>query len=124
VIVNTLVSEPDEIVEIQTVLSRPNTGYKCVYLGKCGCMWRIKPIVCEMFICDRAMEMVFSENENLKKKWFRLKEEAKRFQWPDRPVLFDWIEAEYLARGYDATLMYFHKSPGLLTVKKKAGLLS
>lgn len=123
VVINTLVSKPEEISAIQRVLSHPNTGYKCVYLGKKGCMWHIKPIVCEMFLCDRAMEMVFLENDNLKKKWFRLKEAAKRFQWPDQPVLFDWIETEYMARGYDATLMYFHKSPGLLMVKKKAGLL-
>ncbi len=124
VVMNTLLSQPEEIECIRTALSRKNNGYKCVYLGKEGCMWRMKPIVCEMFLCDRTMQTVFADNARLKNQWEELKHQARRFRWPDRPVLFDWIETHFLALGYDATLMYFHKSPGLLMVKKKAGLLT
>jgi len=121
VVINTMVSKRAEIDVILRALSKPNDGYKCVYLGEQGCMWRIKPIVCEMFLCNRAEETVFSHNSRLEDEWEMLRRQARRYQWPDRPVLFDWIEKTFIVRGYDAALMYLHKSPGLLMVKKKAG---
>ena len=52
VVVNAIVSEKLQIETLLTVLKKTNEGFKCIYLGEKGCLWRIKPIVCEMFLCD------------------------------------------------------------------------
>ncbi|MBW2174188.1 MAG: hypothetical protein JRF64_06010, partial [Deltaproteobacteria bacterium] len=95
-------------------------GLKCVYLGKMGCLWRIKPIVCEMFLCEHARNSVFDNEPNARKQWKRLRRREKRYTWPNRPVLFDDLEAYFIRAGYSSNLMYFHNSPGLLRVKSLA----
>ncbi|MFC1494817.1 hypothetical protein ACFL6W_06030 [Thermodesulfobacteriota bacterium] len=52
----------------------------------------------------------------------QLKEDEKCFTWPDKPVLFDELEALFIKKDFDSPLMYFHKSPGLLRVKSEAGI--
>ena len=120
VVVNVLVSNETEIKALEKVLKKPNNGFKCIYLGSDGCLWRIKPIICEMFLCDTAKELVFKEKSSANKLWIELKQREKHFRWPDRPVLFDDLEKYFMAAGYSSTLMYLNTSPGLLRVKELA----
>lgn len=122
VVVNVLRSTPAEIELLHGVLQLPHEGSKCVYLGKQGCLWRIKPIVCQLFLCDAATREVFEHNPGASARWEMLQKEAQRFKWPDQPVLFDALEKYFLDAGCASTLMYLHTSPGLLRVKKQAGL--
>ena len=120
VVINVLMSSDKEIDRLLQVLSLPNLGMKCVYLGKRGCLWRIKPTVCEMFLCEHARKTVFDKDPLVLKEWQRLKRREKRYTWPDRPVLFDDLETCFIRAGYSSSLMYFHNSPGLLRVKALA----
>ena len=120
VVVNVLVSNETEIKALERVLKKPNNGFKCIYLGGDGCLWRIKPIICEMFLCDTAKELVFKEKSSANNLWIELKQREKHFRWPDRPVLFDDLEKYFMAAGYSSTLMYLNTSPGLLRVKELA----
>ena len=120
VVVNALVTPEEEINALRSVLQKPHEGFKCVYLGKQGCMWRVKPIVCEMFLCKPASEEVLAPKLEAAKTWKALQQRRKLFTWPDRPVLFDDLESYFIKAGCRSSLMYLHNSPGLLRVKKKA----
>jgi hypothetical protein len=120
VVINTLVSEKKEIESLLKVLQQPNNGFKCIYLGEQGCMWRVKPIVCEMFLCDQAIRSVFDKKPKAQTEWRSLDQERKRFTWPDKPVAFDMLESIFIDAGFQSSLMYMHNSPGLLRVKKMA----
>ena len=120
VVVNVLVSNEAEIKALAMVLKKPNNGFKCIYLGEDGCMWRIKPIICEMFLCDTAKESIFKEKPSANTLWIELKQREKHYRWPDRPVLFDDLEKYFMAAGYSSPLMYLNNSPGLLRVKELA----
>ena len=120
VVVNALMSQDREIDLLLEVLKKPNNGFKCIYLGEKGCLWRLKPIVCEMFLCEHAKKEVFSENRQLEHKWDELKQREKLYTWPDRRVVFDTLESYFIEAGYSSSLMYMHNSPGLLRVKRKA----
>jgi hypothetical protein len=121
IVVNFLVSTPCDVDKVLTVLNQPNDGFKCVYLSDKGCLWRLKPIVCQMYLCDRAKKQVFGVNSRLQEEWELLEQKRKRFTWPDRPVLFDDLEFYFMQRGCRSPLMYLHNSPGLLRVKQRAG---
>lgn len=123
VVINALVSTDAALNEIGDRLARPNTGFKCVFLGETGCLWAVRPIVCAMFLCDAAMEKGFSGNPEARERWETIEKRKKEFTWPDRPVLFDTLERIFLDAGLDSSLMYCHNSPGLIRVKKKAGLM-
>ncbi|MCJ7618486.1 MAG: hypothetical protein MUO43_18335, partial [Desulfobacterales bacterium] len=118
VVINFLVSQKDEIEVLFKVLQRPSNDFKCIYLGEQGCFWRVKPIVCEMFLCEPANKKVFLEKPHAKDKWDELNKRKKLFTWPDRPVLFDVLEKYFIVEGFNSSLMYMHNSPGLLRVKK------
>jgi len=120
VAINVLVSSDEEIDRLLQVLDLPNLGTRCVYLEKRGCLWRIKPIVCEMFLCEHAKKSVFDNDPNALREWKRLRWREKRYTWPNRPVLFDNLETSFIRAGYSSGLMYFHNSPGLLRVKSSA----
>jgi hypothetical protein len=122
IVINALFSTPDERNLLLTVLQKPNTGPKCVYLGPQGCLWRIKPIVCQMFLCDAAKEKIFSDHPLAEPAWNDLKNREKRFTWPDKKILFDDLETLFITAGHVSSLMYLHNSPGLLLVKKRSGL--
>ena len=124
IVVNVLVSEPGEIENMISILHQPNTGFKCVYLTDTGCRWKVKPIVCEMFLCDRARESILSQDSHLQREWESIEAGRKFFTWPDRPVLFDRLESYFIDNGFQSPLMYLHNSPGLLRVKQKAGLIT
>lgn len=121
VVINGLVSTREEMNRLVHVLSVPNTGMKCVYLGENGCLWHVKPIVCEMFLCDHAKRAVFDRNPAALSQWDRLRKREKRYTWPSRPVLFDELEAYFMDAGHHSSLMYLHNSPGLLRIKRLAG---
>jgi hypothetical protein len=119
IVIEALVSDRSEIGGLMEILKKPNSGFKCVYLTENGCRWRVKPIVCEMFLCDQAKQHVFGANTKLDNAWEILEQRRKQFTWPDQPVLFDALEEHFLEAGYTSLLMYLHNSPGLLLVKKK-----
>jgi len=123
IVVNVLVSNNQEIEGLISILQEPNTGFKCVYLAENGCRWKVKPIVCQMFLCDKAKESILGQNPQLKGEWDLIEEKRKQYTWPNQPVLFDKLEKHFMAAGYRSTLMYLHNSPGLLRVKQKAGLV-
>jgi hypothetical protein len=120
VVISALVSSAAQIDALCVLLRKPNTGYKCIYLGNRGCTWRIKPIVCEMFLCDASLAKIFEKTPQAKQKWEAYQLEKKRFIWPDQPVLFDTLESYFIEAGYTSTLMHMHNSPGLLRVKQKS----
>ncbi len=122
VVLNLLFSEEDEIDGLVGVLRQESDGFKCVYLGSAGCRWRIKPIVCLMFLCEPAKAKVFRQHPEAESEWLELERQRKKFTWPDRPVLFDILEKYFIAMGCSSPLMYMHQSPGLLRVKEKAGI--
>jgi hypothetical protein len=119
VVVNCLVSKQEEIDVLVRALLGSVEGSQCVYLAQNGCLWNLKPIVCEMFLCDHAIETRLEGSPALKEKWTELRKREKRFTWPDRPVLFDDLEEIFINKGCNSPLMYLHKSPGLLRVKSR-----
>jgi len=120
VIINALMAGPAALERLQDVLTHPHEGFKCVFLEHEGCLWRIKPIVCEMFLCDAAEKAVLKENPVARKRWDALGRQKKDYTWPDRPVLFDTLEQICIDAGYTSPLMFLHNSPGLLRVKRQA----
>jgi hypothetical protein len=117
-VINALESSEAELDILMERLTMPHQGNKCVYLGKDGCLFQIKPLVCAMFLCARAEKAVLNKNRQATEKWAALKQREKTFRWPDRAVLFDDLEALFINAGYDSSLMYLHNSPGLLRIKK------
>lgn len=117
VVINSLLSSDEEIDVSLEALSRDQGGFKCVYLSSHGCLWRLKPIVCEMFLCEHARETLVRSEETLLGRWEALRRREKEYTWPDKPVLFDDLEEVFINAGFDSPLMYFHRSPGLLRVK-------
>ncbi|MDH3827357.1 MAG: hypothetical protein OET21_08080 [Desulfobacterales bacterium] len=122
VVVNALVSSEEETRLLARVLEEANKGFKCIYLGADGCLWHLKPIVCEMFICDDAQKHILNSTPEARQKWEEFKQLKRHFTWPDRPVLFDALEAIFIKAGDTSPLMYLHNSPGLLRVKQRANL--
>ena len=120
VVINALLSSGEELDVLRTTLENDPGGFKCVYVGEKGCLWRLKPIVCEMFLCDRAKETVLGKDKNLSDRWEGLLRDEKQFTWPDKPILFDDLEQLFLQAGLKSSLMYCHLSPGLLRVKAQS----
>ena len=117
VVINALQSSAAEMQALQERLAFPHQGNKCLYLGEQGCLWQVKPLVCEMFLCTKAEKEVLFRNPRAQKAWEKLKQREKSFRWPDQAVLFDDLEEIFIKAGYNSTLMYLHNSPGLLRVK-------
>ena len=122
VVINVLLSTSTEIDTLLETLEGDTGGFNCVYLNESGCIWRSKPIVCEMFLCDHAKNLVLADNEKLASQWQKLRRRERMYTWPTRPVLFDELEVLFRNAGFDSPLMYLHKSPGLLRLKAKHGL--
>ena len=119
VVINVFLSSDREVDALLDILSQDRGGFKCVYLTGNGCLWRIKPIVCEMFLCKHAKDAILENNDVLRTQWEKLRHREKRYTWPSRPVLFDKLEELFIRAGFDSPLMYFHHSPGLLRVKNR-----
>jgi hypothetical protein len=122
VVINAILSRNEDLEALIAVLQEPHEGFKCIFLGPKGCLWQLKPIVCEMFLCDPAQKEAFAKNPEARKKWKDFRQREKSYRWPDRPVLFDKLEQYFIDAGYSSPLMYLHNSPGLLRVKRRAGL--
>lgn len=118
-VVNILYSEEEKLDIMEEHLTRDVTGHKCVYLLDNGCLWNYKPIVCEMFLCDHAKKSLMQKGDFYQKTWDQLREEERKFTWPDKPVLFDELESLLISKNIESPLMYFHKSPGLIRVKSR-----
>ncbi len=123
VVINALQSDDTVLDRMETRLQETNTGLKCIYLSPEGCLWHVKPIVCQMFLCDSAQDEIFAGDPARRVEWETLKERKKEFTWPDKPVLFDQMETLFMDAGLVSPLMYCHNSPGLMHVKRKAGLV-
>ena len=108
---------------MERLLKVENQGFKCVFLSDGGCLWQVRPIVCAMFLCDPAMKQVFEEDPEAASRWKMFEARRRDFTWPDKTVLFDELEQRFIRRGLQSPLMYLNTSPGLLKIKKKAGLL-
>jgi hypothetical protein len=122
VVVNCLSSSDAEVNGLLSLLQSPNNSNQCVYLSPTGCRWRISPIVCAMFLCDEAEAAIFGSSAKVAQQWRAFEEERKRFTWPDRPVLFDTLEHLFINAGLSSPLMHLNTSPGLLALKRRAGL--
>lgn len=122
VIINALLADPTALDRLQDVLTKTHAGFKCVFLGRKGCLWSVKPIICEFFLCDAAKTAVLKANPVAQKRWDALVERKKAYTWPDRPVLFDTLEQICIDAGYASPLMFLHNSPGLLRVKRRGML--
>jgi hypothetical protein len=124
VIINTDACDLNQLSRLDQAIRTPLDTRKCIYLGSHGCLWQVRPLVCAMFLCDDVQVSAFREHSQAAQQWDEFKRRAKRFRWPDRPVLFDQLERQCMAAGIDSPLMYLNSSPGLLQVKRKAGLNS
>jgi hypothetical protein len=118
-VINTLVSDSFEIDRMAGAIRNPGFDYKCIYLSETGCVWKIKPVICEFFLCDEAEKNAFEDNPEALSQWQAFATARKRFTWPDRPILFESLEKQFLDRGCDSPLMYLHKSPGLVKIRRK-----
>jgi hypothetical protein len=124
VVVNALESSPSRLAAMEEALAKEEPGFKCVFLSDSGCLWQVRPIVCAMFLCDPALGRVFENDPETAARWETFKARRKDFTWPDKPVLFDELEQRFIRAGLRSPLMHLNTSPGLLRIKKKAGLLS
>ncbi len=124
VVINACRSDKSQLLDLNEAIKQPYLTHKCVYLGPSGCRWQVRPLVCSMFLCDKAQDMAFEGKPAVKQEWEDLKNQAKGYRWPDRIVLFDRIEQMCMVAGYQSSLMYLNNSPGLLRVKQRSGLIS
>jgi hypothetical protein len=117
-VINTLASNPVERDLMEHVVQHPKFDYKCIYLSETGCVWKIKPVVCEFFLCDAAEKTAFDHNPQAVSQWKDLESIKKIYTWPDRPVLFESLERFFMDMGCESPLMYLHKSPGLVRIRR------
>jgi hypothetical protein len=122
VVVNVLLSPDEEVARLLETIAGDPGGESCVYLAASGCLWRLKPIVCEMFLCEQVLAAALGDDPALRGRWERLRTEEHRFTRPTVPVLFDDLERRFREAGLDSPLMYCHHSPGLLRLKKRHGV--
>jgi hypothetical protein len=117
-VINTLASNMVERDLMEHAARHPKFDYKCIYLSETGCVWKIKPIVCVFFLCDTAEKMAFDNNPQAVSQWKDLESTKKIYTWPDRPVLFESLERFFMDMGCESPLMYLHKSPGLVKIRR------
>jgi hypothetical protein len=121
-VISLLESSQQQIEALVTTLRRPNLTQRCLFLGPSGCMWTIPPISCAMFLCSQVKERVFDARPDARRIWSELQGSEKEYTYPNKPVLFDELETFFMKRGCESPHLYFHRSPGLLRIKSKAGL--
>jgi hypothetical protein len=123
VVINVICSTDEDLAALVKAIKNPAYPNKCIYLSAKGCLWKVRPLVCAMFVCDQVHRDVIDRSAELKAAWEMHRKSAKSFRWPDRPVLFDRLEAIFIDQGCQSPLMYINNSPGLLRIKQKAGLM-
>ena len=117
-VINALVSDKIELDRLENAIRHPAYDAKCIYLTENGCVWNLKPAVCEFFLCDEAENKAFENNPEALKEWNEFNTLKKTFTWPDRPVLFESLERFFMHLGCESPLMYIHKSPGLVRIRR------
>jgi hypothetical protein len=122
-VVNACCCDQGAFRQLASAAQNPQFSGKCIYLAADGCLWKVTPLVCAMFVCDQAHTDIFHQHRDLDRIWERYRRRAKAFRWPDRPVLFDQLEEMFMDLGCQSPLMYINSSPGLRQVKIKAGLM-
>ena len=123
-VISHLLSEPREMEKIFNILEQPNRSRNCVYLAKSGCLWKVRPISCAMFLCGKLKARFIENDPQGQLLWTELQNREKEFTWPTRPVLFDDLEKVFIDLGAKSPHMHFHQSPGLLRLKAESGLKS
>jgi hypothetical protein len=121
-VITFLLSTQEELTALFHKLEQPNETRRCVYLNEKGCVWKMSPISCAMFLCEPAKRVVFSDDSNAEAIWEQLRTQEKDYTLPTKPVLFDDLETHFIRLGIDSPHMYFHKSPGLLRLKAESGI--
>lgn len=121
-VISLLESTREQADLLLSVLNRPNVTERCIYLGAYGCLWKVPPISCAMFLCAPSKEVVFDTHPEVESLWGDHQIGEKRFTCPSQPVLFDELEEFFMERGCDTPHLFFHRSPGLLRAKAMAGL--
>jgi hypothetical protein len=119
-VINALVADDTRMETLRQALVHPFLPHKCTYLGPEGCRWQVSPLMCAMFLCDPVQEKVFAVDPGVEGQWRELVNTAKGYRWPDRPVLFDWLEIYFMDLGCRSPLMYINTSPGLMRIKRLA----
>ena len=119
-VVNVAEADKHQIEDLFSVIKKPMSADKCIYLGENGCRWAIRPLGCALFLCDHLRDAVLARHAELRRQWEVFEARAKAFRWPDRPVLFDYLEQLFIAAGCHSSLMYINTSPGLQRIKKQA----
>lgn len=120
VVINIAHTNDHQIDDLFAAIENPLFMEKCIYLGKNGCRWQIRPLGCALFLCDQVQDAVMAPRPDLRRQWETFQSRAKGFRWPDRPVLFDHLERVFMDAGCRSPLMYINTSPGLLRIKKQA----
>lgn len=120
VVINAMHSGKKRLDRMVSSIQQPLRTEKCIYLGEKGCLWKVRPLVCAMFVCDPIQSDVIDSDPDLSAQWHQYTVQAKSFRWPDRPVLFDQLELVFMDMGCRSPLMYINNSPGLMRVKQKA----
>ncbi len=118
VVINALSTEHEDLDHLEQAIQHPANDFKCIFLSESGCLWKVKPIVCEMFLCDEAESRVFEDDPETLKQWEAFKAIKKSYTWPDKPVLFEKLESFFMSKGCNSSLMYIHNSPGLMQIRK------
>jgi len=123
VAINAAWSNGEQLDDLEAAIRQPAFQHKCIFLGDQGCRFKVRPLVCAMFLCEPVLNEVFTNEQDERcRQWRSLESEAKQYRWPDRPVLFDWFEIRFMALGCRSSLMHINTSPGLMRIKKQAGL--
>jgi hypothetical protein len=122
-VINYLLSTVEERKRLFSILRQANRSGRCVYLQVTGCLWRLRPISCAMFLCEDARQAVFARCPEAEALWAELREWEKDYTYPTRPVLFDYVERVFRGLAVHSPHMYFHTSLGLLRLKARAGIL-
>lgn len=120
-VINALESAEKELDCLEQAIQHPGDAKKCIYLGPKGCLWKVRPQVCAMFVCADIQRDVLDKSQALLSEWTRYRRLAKGFRWPDKHVLFDQLEELFMEMGCRSPIMYINTSPGLLRVKRAAG---
>ena len=119
-VISFLFSKVEEMRTIFSTLERPNRTGKCVYLGKGGCIWKIRPISCAMFFCRQVKAGIVDNDPEAAAILTEFKSREKEYTWPTRPVLFNDLEKYFIELGVKSPHMHFHQSPGLLRLKAES----
>lgn len=121
-VINIAHADRHQIDDLFAAIENPLFADKCIYLGENGCRWWVRPLGCALFLCEKVQVDVLARRPQLHRQWDSYLSAAKKFRWPDRPVLFDRLEQVFMDAGCRSPLMYINTSPGLMRIKQQAGI--